>query len=94
MMAIGAFGLAGGYGEGDVAGTLSEIEADWPAYVVAVRAAHVRARRAHSAAGARRLGRGAKCRKADAEAMASFWASMARTGFSRRPRRASRRRCS
>lgn len=28
-----AFGLAGNYGAGDVAGTLAEIDADWPAYV-------------------------------------------------------------
>jgi len=73
-------GLAGGYGADDVAGTLSEIRADWPAYVTrfAPRMFAPGARDARSdlvelAA--------AEMSSADAEAMASYWESMAAQDF-------------
>lgn len=73
-------GLAGGYGKADVAATLSEIEADWPAYVsrFAPRMFAPAARDAKPdlIAWATR-----EMSKADPTAMASFWGSMAEQDF-------------
>ena len=73
-------GLVGGYAAGDVAATLSEIEADWPAYVsrfaprmFAPALASVRPEVLAWAA--------AEMSKADPNAMASYWASMAEQDF-------------
>jgi len=74
------FGLAGAYTEADVAATLGEIDADWPAYVsrFAPRmfAPEVRTARPDLIGWAAE-----EMAKADAGAMASFWASMARQDF-------------
>ncbi len=73
-------GLAGGYGAEDVAGTLAEIGADWPAYVsrFAPRmfAPGVCAARPELVAWAAR-----EMSRADPAAMASFWRSMAGQDF-------------
>lgn len=73
-------GLAGGYGAADVAGTLSEIEADWPAYVTRFAprmfAPAVRERRPDLVAWAT-----AEMSKADGAAMGEYWASMAAEDF-------------
>lgn len=74
------FGLAVGYGEGDVADTLSEIKADWPVYVARFAprmfAPGARASRPELVAWAAR-----EMSRADPEAMASLWASMAAQDF-------------
>lgn len=73
-------GLAGGYGLNDIASTLSEINADWPAYVArfAPRMFAPGARDAR-----RELVEWAshQMSRADPGAMASYWASMARQDF-------------
>lgn len=73
-------GLAGGYSAGDVAGTLNEISADWPAYVARFAprmfAPAVREARPDLIAWAI-----AEMSKADGAAMASYWTSMARQDF-------------
>jgi pimeloyl-[acyl-carrier protein] methyl ester esterase len=73
-------GLAGEYGADDVAGTLSEIKADWPAYVARFAprmfAPAVRAARPELVEWAT-----AEMSKADPDAMASYWASMAAQDF-------------
>lgn len=73
-------GIASGYGESDVAGTVSEITADWPAYVARFAprmfAPSVRETHPELAAWA-----ASEMAKADADAMASFWTSMARQDF-------------
>ena len=74
------FGVAGDYAEDDVAGTLKEINGDWPTYVsrFAPRmfAPGLSAQRPAIAAFAT-----AEMSKADPENMASFWASMAQQDF-------------
>ncbi len=73
-------GLAGGYGASDVAVTMNEIKADWPAYVsrFAPRmfAAGVRAERPELVDWA-----AAEMSKASSASMASLWASMAAQDF-------------
>lgn len=73
-------GLAGGYGAEDVAGTLSEIGADWPAYVARFAprmfAPAVRETRPELIEWAI-----AEMSKAEGAAMASYWTSMARQDF-------------
>ncbi len=74
------FGLAGGYGASDVAVTINEIRADWPAYVsrFAPRmfAPGVRAERPELVDWA-----AAEMSKASSASMASLWASMAAQDF-------------
>lgn len=74
------FGLAGSYGAGDVGATLAEIRADWPAYVArfAPRMFAPGFAAAHPELVAWAA---AEMSKADADAMASYWASMARQDF-------------
>jgi pimeloyl-[acyl-carrier protein] methyl ester esterase len=73
-------GLSGDYGAGDVAATLAEINADWPAYV-----ARFSPRMFAPDAAAMRPDLVAwsvsEMSKADPENMASFWASMADQDF-------------
>ncbi|HRP12271.1 MAG TPA: alpha/beta hydrolase [Terricaulis sp.] len=73
-------GLAGGYGASDVAATLAEIEADWPAYVTRFAprmfAPDARAAKPELIEWAR-----AEMSNNDARAMASYWASMAAQDF-------------
>ena len=73
-------GLAGGYGEADIATTLADITADWPAYVsrFAPRmfAPAVREARPDLLAWA-----AIEMAKADPAAMASYWRSMAQQDF-------------
>ncbi len=73
-------GIAGGYSEADLAGTLADIQADWPTYVsrFAPRmfAPSVRTQRADLIAWSER-----EMSRNDPAAMASFWASMARQDF-------------
>jgi len=73
-------GLAGGYSEADIPGTLNEIQADWQTYVsrFAPRmfAPSVRAQRPELIEWSAR-----EMSRADPAAMASFWASMARQDF-------------
>lgn len=75
-----AHGIASGYSEGDVAGTVSEIIADWPAYVARFAprmfAPSLRETRPELAAWA-----ASEMAKAEPAAMASFWTSMARQDF-------------
>lgn len=75
-----AHGLPGGYGAADVAGTLNEITADWPAYVARFAprmfAPAVRETRTELVAWA-----AAEMSKADAAPMSSYWASMAAQDF-------------
>lgn len=75
-----SFGILGGYGGGDVAGTIGEIATDWPAYVsrFAPRMFAPTARIANPALIAWAC---AEMAKADAQAMASYWASMAAEDF-------------
>jgi pimeloyl-ACP methyl ester carboxylesterase len=75
-----AHGISTGYAAGDIAGTVSEIEADWGAYVsrFAPRMFAASMREACPELGAWAAGQMAK---ADAHAMASFWASMAAQDF-------------
>jgi pimeloyl-[acyl-carrier protein] methyl ester esterase len=71
-------GLAGGYVDSDVAATLAEIEADWPAYVSRF------APRIFAPGNARPdllAWTAIEMSKADPVAMASFWQSMARQDF-------------
>jgi len=74
------FGISGGYAEGDIAATLTEIEADWPAYVARFAprmfAPAVRTQNPDLIEWAR-----AEMSNNDARAMASFWASMAAQDF-------------
>lgn len=74
------FGLAGGYGASDIEATLAEIRADWPAYVArfAPRMFAPGFAEAHPELVAWAA---AEMSKADAEPMASYWASMARQDF-------------
>lgn len=74
------FGLSGGYGAGDIAGTLNEINADWPAYVARFAprmfAPSAKTTRADLISwSAQEMSRAAP------EAMASYWASMAVQDF-------------
>lgn len=73
-------GLAGGYTADDVAATVAEITADWPAYVTRFAprmfAPGLRERRPDLVEWAR-----AEMSKADPDAMASLWASMAAQDF-------------
>jgi len=74
------FGLLGGYGGDDVASTLAEIRADWPAYVArfAPRMFAPTAKSTHPSLidwSAREMSAAAP------DAMASFWASMAAQDF-------------
>ncbi|MBC7767740.1 MAG: alpha/beta hydrolase [Phycisphaerales bacterium] len=73
-------GLSGGYGTADVAITLEEIRADWPAYVARFAprmfAPGIRDSRPELISWAR-----AEMSRADPEVMASYWASMARQDF-------------
>jgi len=71
-------GIAGGYGESDVASTLNEIEADWPTHVsrFAPRMFAANATKAELLAWS-----AAEMSKADPAAMASFWRSMASQDF-------------
>ncbi|GAM96792.1 hydrolase of alpha/beta fold family [alpha proteobacterium U9-1i] len=73
-------GLAGGYSESDVAGTLSEIKADWPAYVARFAprmfAPDVRRERPELIEWSAR-----EMSRADPAAMASLWASMSAQDF-------------
>lgn len=71
------FGLAGDYSEAEVADTLADIRADWPAHVARF-APRMFARNADAAQIAWAA---AEMSKADPEAMASFWASMASQDF-------------
>jgi pimeloyl-ACP methyl ester carboxylesterase len=73
-----AHGLASGYSAADVAGTVAEIGADWPAYVgrFAPRMFASTVRRADLEAWA-----AGEMAKAAAPAMASFWTSMAAQDF-------------
>jgi pimeloyl-[acyl-carrier protein] methyl ester esterase len=75
-----AHGISSGYGADDVAGTMSEIEADWPAYVsrFAPRMFATSMREARPELGGWAAGEMAK---ADAHAMASYWQSMAQQDF-------------
>jgi pimeloyl-[acyl-carrier protein] methyl ester esterase len=74
------FGLAGDYGASDVAATLSEIEADWPGYVSRF-APRMFAPQPRDARTALIAWASAEMSKANAEAMASLWASMAVQDF-------------
>lgn len=73
-------GIAGGYGAGDVANTLAEVRADWPAYVSRfaprIFAPSVAASRPELVAWA-----AAEMSRADPEAMTSFWTSMVAQDF-------------
>ena len=73
-------GLAGGYARADVAATLAEIEADWPAYVARFAprmfAPSLRERRPDLVEWAQ-----AEMSNADPEAMVALWASMAAQDF-------------
>jgi len=73
-------GISGGYGESDIAGTIGEINADWPAYVsrFAPRmfAPGIRESNPKLIAWAT-----SEMSKANPEAMAPFWASMASQDF-------------
>ena len=73
-------GLVGGYSEADVPGTLTEINADWPAYVARFAprmfAPGVREANPQLIAWA-----ASEMSKANPEAMAPFWASMTRQDF-------------
>lgn len=73
-------GLSGGYGGADVAATLNEIEADWPGYVTrfAPRMFAPAMREARPELIAWAID---EMSKADARAMASYWASMASQDF-------------
>ena len=74
------FGLMGGYGAGDIAATISEIEADWPVYVARF-APRMFAPGARVQTPALVEWACAEMSKTDARAMASFWASMAAQDF-------------
>jgi pimeloyl-ACP methyl ester carboxylesterase len=73
-------GISGGYAEADLAGTLKDIQADWPTYVsrFAPRmfAPSVRTQRPELIEWSERA-----MSRNDPAAMASFWASMARQDF-------------
>lgn len=73
-------GLTGGYGEADIPGSLSEMQADWPAYVTRFAprmfAPAARAEKPNLIEWAR-----VEMSKADPAAMARFWDSMARQDF-------------
>jgi len=73
-------GIANGYGADDVAGSVREIEADWSSYVsrFAPRMFAASMRTACPELEAWAAGEMAKC---DAQAMASFWTSMAQQDF-------------
>lgn len=73
-------GISSGYGESNVAGTVSEIEADWTAYVsrFAPRMFAASMRAACPELEAWAAGEMAKC---DAHAMASYWRSMTQQDF-------------
>lgn len=75
-----AHGISSGYGAANVPATVSEIEADWPSYVgrFAPRLFAASMREACPELEAWAAGEMAK---ADAHAMASFWASMASQDF-------------
>lgn len=74
------FGLSVGYGAEDIAGTLTEIAADWPAYVARFAprmfAPSIRAARPDLVEWATR-----EMSQADAAAMGPLWASMAQQDF-------------
>jgi pimeloyl-[acyl-carrier protein] methyl ester esterase len=73
-------GLSGGYAESDIAATLADIRADWPAYVARFAprmfATGARTEKPELIAWA-----AAEMSKAAPEAMASYWASMAAQDF-------------
>lgn len=83
-------GLSGGYDGADVAATLSEIETDWPGYVTrfAPRMFAAAMREARPDLIEWAVG---EMSKADASAMASYWASMASQDFRDAMRRVSQR---
>jgi pimeloyl-ACP methyl ester carboxylesterase len=66
-------GLVGGYGAGDVASTLAEIDSDWPAYVARFAPRMF----APGVAPGLIAWAAAEMSRADGRAMASFWRSMA-----------------
>lgn len=74
------FGLGGGYGAGDVAATLGEIQADWPAYVSRF-APRMFAPGARTARPELIAWAAAEMSKANADVMAAYWASMAAQDF-------------
>jgi pimeloyl-ACP methyl ester carboxylesterase len=73
-------GLSGGYSQHDVAGTLSDIKADWPAYVARFAprmfAPSVRVQRPRLVDWTAQ-----EMSRADPDAMAAFWASMSAQDF-------------
>jgi pimeloyl-[acyl-carrier protein] methyl ester esterase len=73
-------GVSGDYGAGDVAATLDEINADWPAYVSRF-APRMFAPAARESQGDLIAWATSEMSKADPEAMAPFWASMAAQDF-------------
>lgn len=74
------FGISGGYAAGDIAATLSEIEADWPAYVARFAprmfAPAARTKSPQLVEWAR-----SEMSNGDGSVMARFWASMAQQDF-------------
>ena len=75
-----AHGISSGYSAADVSGTVSEIEADWPAYVARF-APRMFAPSTRQACPALVAWAADEMAKADAHAMASFWSSMAAQDF-------------
>lgn len=75
-----ANGISSGYSAGDVAGTVSEIEASWPAYVSRF-APRLFAPSIREACPELEAWAAGEMVKADARAMASFWSSMASQDF-------------
>jgi pimeloyl-[acyl-carrier protein] methyl ester esterase len=73
-------GLAAGYTEADIPATLNEINADWPAYVARF-APRMFAPTAREKNPALIAWASSEMSKANPEAMAPFWASMARQDF-------------
>ncbi|MBX3430964.1 MAG: alpha/beta hydrolase [Hyphomonadaceae bacterium] len=73
-------GIASGYGASDVANTVSEIEADWPAYVSRF-APRMFAASMRDACPELEAWAAGEMAKADAHAMAAFWQSMAAQDF-------------
>ncbi len=73
-------GIASGYSAGDIAGTVSEIRSDWSAYV-ARSAPRLFAPSVRAACPELEAWAAGEMAKADAEAMAAFWSSMAAQDF-------------
>jgi pimeloyl-ACP methyl ester carboxylesterase len=72
------YGLAGEYGAGDVAGTLAEIRADWPAYVARFAPRMFAPGAASAGLVAWTISEMSKC---EHETMAPFWTSMTEQDF-------------